>query len=144
MLDVDQDGWLMCAAVGDGDLMARIAKMTNSYRADKPGPTHEHDTHGGTLLPNAQVAIRALSRVPPRPQTDKPLQAHCTSHNDLPRTGHIITRGMEIIPDKRKVIGLIEQAHEGKVCLPSFQRDFVWTREEVADLNRPGFLGGSP
>jgi uncharacterized protein with ParB-like and HNH nuclease domain len=43
---------------------------------------------------------------------------------------------MEIIPDKRKVVGLVEQAFEGKICLPNFQRDFVWTREEVADLVR--------
>src|SRR5439155_1827603 len=43
---------------------------------------------------------------------------------------------MEIIPDKRKVVGLIEQAYEGKICLPNFQRDFVWTRAEVADLVR--------
>ncbi len=43
---------------------------------------------------------------------------------------------MEIIPDKRKVVGLVEQASEGKICLPNFQRDFVWTREEVADLVR--------
>ena len=43
---------------------------------------------------------------------------------------------VEIIPDKRKVVGLIEHAHEGKICLPNFQRDFVWTREEVADLVR--------
>lgn len=43
---------------------------------------------------------------------------------------------MEIIPDKRKVVGLVEQAYDGKICLPNFQRDFVWTREEVADLVR--------
>src|SRR6188768_3038460 len=43
---------------------------------------------------------------------------------------------MEVIPDKRRVVGLVEQAHEGKICLPNFQRDFVWTREEVADLVR--------
>jgi hypothetical protein len=43
---------------------------------------------------------------------------------------------LEIIPDKRKVVGLVEQAYEGKICLPNFQRDFVWTREEVADLVR--------
>ena len=43
---------------------------------------------------------------------------------------------MDIIPDKRKVVGLVEQAHEGKICLPNFQRDFVWSREEVADLVR--------
>src|ERR1700734_3879885 len=43
---------------------------------------------------------------------------------------------MDIIPDKRRVVGLIEHAHEGRICLPNFQRDFVWTREEVADLVR--------
>jgi hypothetical protein len=43
---------------------------------------------------------------------------------------------VDIIPDKRKVVGLVEQAYEGKICLPNFQRDFVWTREEVADLVR--------
>lgn len=53
---------------------------------------------------------------------------------------------MEIIPDKRRVIGLVEQGHEGKICLPNFQRDFVWTREEVADLVRSivrGYFIGS-
>lgn len=53
---------------------------------------------------------------------------------------------MDIIPDKRKVIGLVEQAHEGKICLPNFQRDFVWTRDEVADLVRSivrGYFIGS-
>jgi hypothetical protein len=43
---------------------------------------------------------------------------------------------MEIMPDKRKVVGLVEQAYEGKLCLPDFQRDFVWQREKVADLVR--------
>jgi hypothetical protein len=53
---------------------------------------------------------------------------------------------MEIIPDKRRVIGLVEQGHEGRICLPNFQRDFVWTREEVADLVRSiirGYFIGS-
>lgn len=53
---------------------------------------------------------------------------------------------MDIIPDKRKVVGLVEQAHEGKICLPNFQRDFVWPREEVADLVRSivrGYFIGS-
>jgi hypothetical protein len=53
---------------------------------------------------------------------------------------------MEVIPDKRKVTGLVEAAHEGKICLPNFQRDFVWTREEVADLVRSivrGYFIGS-
>lgn len=43
---------------------------------------------------------------------------------------------MEIIPDKRKLVGLVEQAYEGKLCLPNFQRDFVWPRDQVADLLR--------
>lgn len=42
----------------------------------------------------------------------------------------------DIIPDKRKLIGLVEQASEGKLCLPNFQRDFVWPRDGVADLLR--------
>jgi len=53
---------------------------------------------------------------------------------------------MEIIPDKRKVVGLVEQAYKGEICLPNFQRDFVWTREEVADLMRSiirGYFIGS-
>ncbi len=53
---------------------------------------------------------------------------------------------MEIIPDKRRITGLVEQAHGGKICLPNFQRDFVWTREEVADLVRSivrGYFIGS-
>lgn len=43
---------------------------------------------------------------------------------------------MNIIPDKRKLVGLIEHAQEGKLCLPDFQRDFVWRRDAVADLLR--------
>jgi hypothetical protein len=43
---------------------------------------------------------------------------------------------MELIPDKRKISGLIEQAYNGKLCLPEFQREFVWRRDEVADLLR--------
>jgi hypothetical protein len=57
-----------------------------------------------------------------------------------------ILASMEIIPDKRKVVGLVEQAYDGKLCLPNFQRDFVWTREEVADLVRSivrGYFIGS-
>jgi len=53
---------------------------------------------------------------------------------------------MEIIPDKRKVVGLVEQAYEGKICLPNFQRDFIWSREAVADLMRSivrGYFIGS-
>ncbi len=40
----------------------------------------------------------------------------------------------EIFPDKRNLIRPIEHASEGKLCLPEFQRDFVWARNEVADL----------
>jgi hypothetical protein len=47
-----------------------------------------------------------------------------------------MTSATDIIPDKRKLIGLVEQAAEGKLCLPNFQRDFVWPRDGVADLLR--------
>jgi Protein of unknown function DUF262 len=53
---------------------------------------------------------------------------------------------MEIFPDKRNIVGLVDQACEGKICLPNFQRDFVWAREEVADLIRSivrGYFIGS-
>ena len=53
---------------------------------------------------------------------------------------------MEIIPDKRKLVGLVEQAYEGKICLPDFQRDFVWPPEQIADLLRSilrGYFVGS-
>lgn len=43
---------------------------------------------------------------------------------------------MEITPDKQKIVGLVEQANLGKLCLPQFQRDFVWPRDQVADLLR--------
>lgn len=43
---------------------------------------------------------------------------------------------MDIIPDKRKLVGLVEQAYQGKLCLPNFQRSFVWPRDEVSDLLR--------
>lgn len=53
---------------------------------------------------------------------------------------------MEIIPDKRKLVGLVEQAYEGKICLPDFQRDFVWPPDQIADLIRSilrGYFVGS-
>lgn len=43
---------------------------------------------------------------------------------------------MNVIPDKRSIVGLVKDAKEGKLCLPEFQRDFVWPRELVADLVR--------
>jgi hypothetical protein len=51
-----------------------------------------------------------------------------------------------MIPDKRHVVRLVEKAYEGTLCLPNFQRDFVWRREEVADLVRSilrGYFIGS-
>lgn len=53
---------------------------------------------------------------------------------------------VEITPDKKKVIGLVEDAYLGSLCLPNFQRDFVWDREEIADLLRSilrGYFLGS-
>ncbi|MEI6363864.1 MAG: DUF262 domain-containing protein, partial [Actinomycetes bacterium] len=53
---------------------------------------------------------------------------------------------MEITPNKRKIISVVDEAHSGDVCLPNFQRDFVWNREEVADLLRSvlrGYFVGS-
>lgn len=53
---------------------------------------------------------------------------------------------MEITPDKKRVAILVQQAYSGELCLPNFQRDFVWTREEVADLLRSilrGYFVGS-
>ena len=55
-------------------------------------------------------------------------------------------RAMDIFPDKRNLVDLVNKAHQGIVCLPDFQRDFVWTREEVADLLRSilrGYFIGS-
>jgi hypothetical protein len=43
-------------------------------------------------------------------------------------------------------VRLVEQGHEGRLCLPNFQRDFVWPREDVADLVRSilrGYYVGS-
>src|SRR6267154_1682264 len=51
-----------------------------------------------------------------------------------------------MIPDKRPIVGLVQQAYEGTLCLPNFQRDFIWRREEVADLVRSimrGYFIGS-
>ncbi len=42
----------------------------------------------------------------------------------------------DIIPDKQKLLHLVELGMNGKVCLPNFQRDFVWSSGEIADLIR--------
>lgn len=41
---------------------------------------------------------------------------------------------MEIRPDKPKLLNLIEKVQEGKIVLPQFQRNFVWSRDDIADL----------
>lgn len=48
---------------------------------------------------------------------------------------------MQITPATRKIVNLVEQAAEGTLCLPEFQRDFVWPREQVADLVRSMLRG---
>jgi hypothetical protein len=53
---------------------------------------------------------------------------------------------MEITPDKKSLSSLVEKAHEGSLCLPNFQRDFVWSKESIADLLRSilrGYFLGS-
>lgn len=41
---------------------------------------------------------------------------------------------MEITYDNPKLVGMVERAREGKVVLPEFQRDFVWSRDGITDL----------
>ncbi len=48
---------------------------------------------------------------------------------------------MDITPDKKAIIRYVEQAYDGTLCLPNFQRDFVWPPEMVADLLRSIFRG---
>jgi hypothetical protein len=50
-------------------------------------------------------------------------------------------RHMEITPDKLKLISLVDDAYTGRLCLPNFQRDFVWPRYEVGDLVRSVLRG---
>jgi len=45
---------------------------------------------------------------------------------------------MDITPDKKPIIRYVEQAYDGTLCLPNFQRDFVWPPEMCADLVRSG------
>ena len=64
-------------------------------------------------------------------------------------TNHVpFKRGfkMEITPDKKKLSLLVDKAYEGSLCLPNFQRDFVWSADAVADLIRSilrGYFLGS-
>ncbi len=41
---------------------------------------------------------------------------------------------MEIRPDKLPLLSLVDRSCEGKILLPQFQRNFVWARDEIADL----------
>lgn len=41
---------------------------------------------------------------------------------------------MEISHDNPKLVGMVERAREGKIVLPEFQRDFVWSRDGIAEL----------
>ncbi len=48
---------------------------------------------------------------------------------------------MELITDKKALIALVEDASKGQIALPQFQRNFVWGREDIADLLRSLFRG---
>ncbi|MFZ5899383.1 MAG: GmrSD restriction endonuclease domain-containing protein [Bacillota bacterium] len=41
---------------------------------------------------------------------------------------------MDITPDKKRLLDLVERARSGEIALPEFQRNFVWTRDDVRDL----------
>lgn len=41
---------------------------------------------------------------------------------------------MEISHDNPKLVGIVERAREGRIVLPEFQRDFVWSRDGIAEL----------
>jgi len=48
---------------------------------------------------------------------------------------------MEIIPDKKKLLDLVNRSVAGEVALPQFQRNFVWARDDIADLLLSIFKG---
>jgi hypothetical protein len=41
---------------------------------------------------------------------------------------------MEIKTDKTKLISLIDRVQRGEIVLPQLQRNFVWSRDDIADL----------
>lgn len=41
---------------------------------------------------------------------------------------------MDITPDKKRLLDLVGRARSGEIALPEFQRNFVWTRDDVRDL----------
>jgi uncharacterized protein with ParB-like and HNH nuclease domain len=43
---------------------------------------------------------------------------------------------MELLTDKPRLLPMVEQGFEGRICLPDFQRDFVWPSDQVTDLLR--------
>jgi len=48
---------------------------------------------------------------------------------------------MKTSPDKEKLFSLIKKAREGKIVLPQFQRNFVWSRSDITDLLNSIFEG---
>lgn len=41
---------------------------------------------------------------------------------------------MKTTPDNEKLLDLIDEARKGKIVLPQFQRNFVWSREDITAL----------
>lgn len=41
---------------------------------------------------------------------------------------------MKTIPDNQQLIDLIGYARRGRVVLPQFQRNFVWSRDDITAL----------
>jgi len=41
---------------------------------------------------------------------------------------------MEITTDKKNLLNLVKDARKGNVVLPQFQRNFVWSRDDITDL----------
>lgn len=41
---------------------------------------------------------------------------------------------METKPNNQNLLGLVAKAQSGKVVLPQFQRNFVWSRDDITDL----------
>jgi hypothetical protein len=41
---------------------------------------------------------------------------------------------MKTIPDNEKLLDLVDEARKGKIVLPQFQRNFVWSRDDITAL----------
>ncbi len=48
---------------------------------------------------------------------------------------------MELTPDKKKLMSLVEMAISGDLALPEFQRNFVWSIPDISDLLLSIFKG---